>query len=136
VDIRRIPLSGQKVRVVGTSQYQDALWRIVGEPTRDRDSRASWSGQAALEPEPENCHDCNAVRVVVDGQTVGYLDRDLAAELQPDLVEMARHGATLAAAAHAVGGFQLREGGRASVGLVLEMDPRDVHRAAGAVATR
>jgi hypothetical protein len=122
--------------VVGTSRYQDALWRAAGHPTRDRDSRAEWHGEATLEPEPENSHDCYAVRVTIGGETVGYLDRGLAAELQPELVELGRHGATVVAAAHAVGGFQLRDGGRASVGLVLEMDPRDVHRAAGAFAPR
>ena len=134
--ISRLPVVEEKVRVVGTSQYQDAIWRIVGEPTRDRDSRASWRGEAALEAEPGNRHDRNAVRVTVGGETVGYLDRELAAELQPDLVELARHGTAAVVAAHAVGGFELREGGRASVGLVLEMDPRDVHRAAGAFARR
>jgi hypothetical protein len=132
--MRKVPTSDQKVRVVGTSRYQDAIWRIVGEPTRDRDSRAHWRGEAALEPEPENQHDRNAVRVTIGGETVGYLDRELAAELQPELVEMAEHGSTVVATAHAVGGFELREGGRASVGLALEMDPRDVHRAAGAFA--
>lgn len=133
---QRLPEGGEPIRVVGTSSYQDVVWRIVGEPTTGRDSRASWHGEAALVPEPENCHDCNAVRVVVGGETVGYLDRELAARLQPDLVELRRHGTEVVAACHAKGGFELRQGGRASVGLALELDPRDVHRAAGAFAVR
>jgi hypothetical protein len=133
---QKLPEGGEPIRVVGTSSYQDVIWRIVGEPTTGRDSRASWRGEAALEPEPENCHDCNAVRVTIDGETVGYLDREMAARLQPDLVELQRHGTRLVAACQARGGFELREGGRASVGLALEFDPRDVHRAAGAFAVR
>jgi hypothetical protein len=68
--------------VVGAASYQDAIWEIVGEPTA-RGDRPSWVDQALLEPEPENRHDPNAVKVVVDGRTVGYLERSLAAPLQP-----------------------------------------------------
>jgi hypothetical protein len=133
---QKLPESREQIRVVGTSSYQDAIWRIVGAPTTGRDSRAEWQGEAALEPEPENRHDCHAVKVTVGGETVGYLDRELAARLQPDLLELRRHDVQLVVTCFAKGGFELREGGRASVGLVVAFDPRDVHRAAGAFLAR
>jgi hypothetical protein len=132
MEVRRVASESGRVRVVGTQSRQDAVWNVVGPPTSDRDSRAHWHGEAVLEPEPTNPHDPNAVRVVVDGQMVGYLERALAARLQPALLELERRGVRVAAPCHAVGGFEWPEGGRASVGLVLSFDPEELLAETGA----
>lgn len=64
-----------RVRGVMFDNRQDILWRLTGnEPAR-------------LEPEPDNPHDANAVKVMVataaGPQHVGYVHRDLAAEIAP-----------------------------------------------------
>jgi len=56
--------------VVGESNYQDALDEIVGERT---DESAEFYTKAELYLESNNKYDKNAVRVDIDGLTVGYL---------------------------------------------------------------
>lgn len=123
---RGFPAEEHRVPVVGTQRRQDAIWRIVGPPTQGPDSRAHWRGEATLEPEPENRHDPNAVRVAVGGETVGYLARELAARVQPAVVALTQRGATLTIPVYARGGFLFPDGERASVGLVLELDPEEL----------
>lgn len=68
--------------IVGEASYQDALLRICG----GRDERpAQHSCIATLQCEPSNPHDRNAVRVTIDGQTVGYLAREIAKQVSPVL---------------------------------------------------
>ena len=126
-----------RVRVVGTQAYRDAVWRAIGPPAadaREPAGRASWRGEALLEPECDNPHDCNAVRVTVGGQTVGYLPRELAARVQPALLALERRGTRAAVAAYARGGFEWRSGEsageRASAGLMLRLDPAELLAAA------
>jgi hypothetical protein len=83
------------VRVAGTQAYQDAVLRVVGPPTEGPGSRASWRGEAELVPEPGNHHDANAVRVVVEGVTVGYLPREVADWLRWELIALERRGERL-----------------------------------------
>jgi hypothetical protein len=119
------------LRVAGAASYQDAIWQIVGEPTAPAD-RPSWVGRARLEPEPENRHDPNAVKVVVDGRTVGYLERSLAARLQPAIRRIEeRDDVAVAVPAECSGGFRLPNGDRAHCGIVLRFDPDEIE-AAGA----
>lgn len=115
-------VSYDEVEVVGESQYQDALWKIVGGKPRGED-RPTWRGQATLLPEPSNRHDRNAVCVKIGGKTVGYLDRDTAADLQPALIRLRkRTGKDFAAPCYVKGGFRRDDGSRASLGVVLEFD--------------
>jgi hypothetical protein len=114
---------------VGVQPRQDVIWRIVGPPDA-REDRAIWHGDALLEPEPENRHDPGAVRVSVEGEEVGYLARELAADLQPALRVLAARGVAVSVPVFARGGFVLDDGGRASVGLVLRFEPDDVRAAA------
>jgi hypothetical protein len=58
--------------VVGESNYQRNLKRICGGKTRDGVEAFK---TATLILEPENPHDENAVRIDIDGMTVGYLSR-------------------------------------------------------------
>ena len=134
-EVVRIESRDARVEVVGTQSYQDAIWRIVGPPTAGPGGRAHWQGEATLGPEPENCYDCNAVRVAIGDATIGYLPRDLAARLQPALTTLAQHGKLVAVPCYAIGGFTFRDGTLASVGLRLRFDPRDVIAAAQRVET-
>lgn len=58
--------------VVGESHYQGALERIVGGRTEDS---ANYRCVAQIVPEPTNRHDRNAMRIDIEGKTVGYLSR-------------------------------------------------------------
>lgn len=68
--------------IVGESHYQQALVRIAGSHTADG-RRVKCS--AALYLEPNNPHDRNAVRVEIDGATVGHVARDLAPIIRQEL---------------------------------------------------
>ena len=117
-----------RVRVVGASQYQDAIRQIAG--LEDADERPVWEGLAVLAPEPSNPHDPNAVQVLVDGQVVGYLDRETAARLRPVLDRIAaRDEARVAVPCRVTGGFRLPDGSRAHVGLQLLFSPRELEQA-------
>jgi hypothetical protein len=128
--VRHFVSETARIPVVGVQARQEAIWGIVGPPDQ-REDRASWHGDALLEPEPDNPHDPGAVRVSIDGQPVGYLARELAADLQPALRALASRGEAVSVPVYARGGFGLDDGGRASVGLVLRFEPADVRAAAG-----
>lgn len=64
-----------EVEVVGESHYQPALEHLCGG--RSRDSAEKYC-KAVLVLEDSNRHDPQAVRVDIDGRTVGYLPRHTA----------------------------------------------------------
>src|SRR3989475_11727740 len=59
--------------IVGESHYQEALEQICGPRTDEGEDRRI---EAHLVLEDENPHDSMAVRVDINGITVGYLSRD------------------------------------------------------------
>jgi hypothetical protein len=59
--------------IVGESHYQDALQQICGPRTEEGTEQRV---EARLVLENENPHDSMAVRVDINGMTVGYLSRD------------------------------------------------------------
>ena len=63
--------------IVGGADYQEALRSILGEHGR--------SVVVSLVPLPENPHDPNAVAVVIEKRTVGYLNTDVAKRYGPVL---------------------------------------------------
>src|SRR5438874_5909045 len=80
--------------VVGESHYQDALETICGgRGERGADKAVT----ARLIYEPENPYDDLAVRVDVQGRTVGYLDRQRARSFRSQL-RLAAPNATIAQA--------------------------------------
>lgn len=89
--------------VVGESYYQDALVGIAGPHTED--GRRVKVG-AMLYLEPNNPHDGNAIRVEINGATVGHVSRELAPELRR---ELAKYGAR---SGHRVGVDAIIVGGR------------------------
>lgn len=66
--------------IVGESKYQGAIAQAVRRwsTAEDRENgRLLLDGyQATLHPEPDNRYDPDAVRVAIDGQTVGYVSAD------------------------------------------------------------
>lgn len=99
--------------VVGESRYQDALERIVGERTEDG---AEHECIAQIVPEPKNRHDRNAMRIDIDGATVGYLSRGDAVILRKLLRDQGVRGA-VSAGAMIVGGWRRGTGrGRRDLG--------------------
>lgn len=105
--------------IVGESHYQDTLKQL-----------AATHGEAPLlahlVPEPFNPYDRHAVAVVIDGQRVGYISRDQAAEYQPVLTNLARRGSPLVAVADLKGGFVTSTGQIASFGVELRMTEPDM----------
>ena len=82
-----------RVSVVGESHYQPALRAAAGGRTVARgDFESAIPVQAVLIPEPSNRYDDHAVRVEVNGNTVGYLPREAAEEYQPVLLNLVQQG--------------------------------------------
>lgn len=68
-----LPRSGSyNFDIVGEASYQDALDRLAGGKTDAGVNVEKW---ATLVMEKNNPFDPNAVRVDIEGQTVGYLSR-------------------------------------------------------------
>ncbi len=67
-----------ETEVVGESHYQAALSSICGGKIADGHDVEI---RADLVRDPHNAHDPNAVKVMIGGQQVGWLGRDLAASM-------------------------------------------------------
>jgi hypothetical protein len=74
-----------EVEIVGESFHTAELKKLYAALPKDDGVAHCW---AVLVPEPKNRHDSNAVAVLVNGQKVGYLNRDDAEEVQGQLVEL------------------------------------------------
>jgi hypothetical protein len=114
----------ETLEVVGESHYQDALWAAVGgyrtDPVRE-------DCVALLVPEPSNEYDPNAIRVVVEGRTVGYLSRENAALYLPGLHRLIAscHGGFVALEGVIVGGGPREDRRVGLLGVFLDHDPAD-----------
>lgn len=97
--IQRLPT----YTLLGSSNYPNT--EVEGEFARLHAVAAAIGGQplideqvvlddldAQLMPEPRNRHDPNAVKVVIDGHHVGYLDRTTAATYAPELAAIVAAG--------------------------------------------
>lgn len=104
--------------VVGESHYQRGIERVVGGRTR---KSAEHYCSAVLVIEDDNEYDGNAVRVDIDGVTVGYLP----AEDAPDYRQWLRreHGRVRNATCPAVvvGGWDRGGGDRGHFGVKLDL---------------
>lgn len=108
--------------VVGESHYQKALERIAGGRS---DDGAEHDCIAVLVPEPQNKHDRNAIRVDIDGMTVGYLSRSDARDLGKVLRGKGLGGAILTVNAMIVGGWDRGGGDRGHFGVRLDIPSDD-----------
>ena len=107
------PGRGWTVLVVGEASYQEtiqSLYRKHGGSGHDL------KVGAAVVPEDGNDFDANAVRIEVDGRTVGYLSREMAADYRAALGETAGQ-----CSAKIVGGHELDDGSTAHFGVKLQM---------------
>jgi hypothetical protein len=110
----------ETLEVVGESNYQPALWAIVGGFRRDY---VRHPVGALLEPEPTNPYDRNAIKVMVDQHLVGYLSRHDAALYGPGVVQlMAESSASVGLYGVVVGGGE-RGDGIGFLGVFLDHDP-------------
>jgi HIRAN domain len=110
---------GFDLAVVGESHYQMTLRRLAGYR---RQRRQEVVFRAWLLPDTQNPYDGNAVVVVLDdGQQLGHLDRDYAAEFQPALLQLDAEGFVCHCRAKLIGGY----GDKPSIGVLLDVrDPR------------
>lgn len=94
-----------KQSVVGESNYQPALKAAAGGRVVARDDfDAAVHAEAVLVPEPRNPYDVNAVRVQINGQKVGYLPREDAADYRPALDRLWQDGTLATCPARIMGG--------------------------------
>jgi len=107
------------LEVVGESHYQDDLWRLAGGFSTERIRCAVI---AVLIPEPDNPHDSNAVKVLIDGYLVGYLSREDALVYLPGLRRLIAFHGQIALRGVIVGGGP-RDDGLGMLGVFLDHDP-------------
>lgn len=77
--------------VVGEAYREAQIVAAVGRRPK-LDEEIEEVLEAQLVPEPDNPHDANAVSVRVNGQVVGYLDRDAALVYRPNIHRIAASG--------------------------------------------
>lgn len=118
VTVAKVQLSPDgRQGVAGESHYQKALKALAGgKAVPERDLDKAIPVEAALVPDA-NRHDRNAVRVVVDGRTVGYLPREDAADYRPELNRLWQDGAVGVCPGRIMGG------GKRHYGIHLRLAP-------------
>ena len=93
----------RQVDVVEEADYQDVLERMAGGRTR---FGAMKPVIALLSREPDHAHDKNAVRVDVDGETVGYVEKWDAKAIQPLMLKLQKAGHPAWVRGTIVGGWE------------------------------
>lgn len=112
---------GCRTPVVGESYYQAALKSIAAGRQQDYETIPA---RALLIPEQDNRHDKNAVRVQINGMTVGHLSRANAIRYRRALSEAQHPPTTVAECAAAItGGFKLDDGTQANFGVIVCIPP-------------
>ena len=100
-------IGDQPVDVVEEADYQDVLERLAGGRSR---SGAMSQVVALLSREPGHRHDKNAIRVDVDGETVGYIEKWNAKSIQPLMQKLEREGRPAWVRGTIVGGWDHDQG--------------------------
>lgn len=85
-DVYRFPSSRgwASVEIVGESFREAEIRAAIGRALK-KDEEVELDVDASLISEPDNPHDRNAVSVRINGQSVGYLDREQAVAYKPHL---------------------------------------------------
>jgi hypothetical protein len=104
--------------IVGESNYQFELDRICGGMCEDG---VEHECIATLIPEPSNPHDANAVKVTIDGKTVGYLSRSNALKYHREMKRLRIRGRALKCNAIVVGGWDRGDGDQGHFGVKLDL---------------
>ncbi len=105
--------------VVGESHYQKALTAICGGVTPDG---ARHRCKAYLIPEDDNKFDANAIRVAIDGHTVGYLCREDAAYYRMLMRKRVVPRGMVGVEALILGGWDRGDGDRGHFGVRIDLD--------------
>jgi tetratricopeptide (TPR) repeat protein len=108
------------LEIVGESNYQEALWRVVGGRTTER---IRVDVEAVLAIESDNPYDSNAISVWIDGLKAGYLCREDAAAYRPGLFALEERESRPIALLGVVTGGGIREDGPGRLGVWLNCDP-------------
>lgn len=106
--------------VVGESHYQPAIKGLVGD---HGDHESSKVFTATIIPEDDNPYDDKAVRVEIDGNLVGYFDRDDARSFRKRLGSKKLTGRTTSCQAMISGGWKAKSGEHMSYGVKLDIKP-------------
>ncbi len=97
-------LSGdQQVDVADEPEYQEVLAKLAGGRSR---SGAMTAVIALLSREPDHPHDKNAVRIDVGNETVGYVEKVSARQIQPLMLKLEKAGRPAWVRAWIVGGWE------------------------------
>ena len=106
------------IDVVGESFYQDALSTICGGKTSAGHNKVA---VAILIHEDDNPEHAMAIRVDIDGMTVGHLDRKNAREFRQMMTQAGHAGRTIVCNAKVVGGWHRGERGSGYFGVKLDL---------------
>jgi NAD-dependent DNA ligase len=104
--------------IVGESHYQEALEAICGPRSDESEDRRV---EARLVLEDDNPYDSMAVRVDIQGSTVGYLSREHARQYRNQLGKAGYGSAELYCRARICGGWDRGEGGQGHYGVYLDL---------------
>ena len=107
--------------VVGESNYQHVLSALADTPNPNDDK----TGLAILVPEDTNPYDDKAVKVTVQGVTVGYLSREDARSYRRRLATKKLGMVPASCGVLITGGHKLADGTLAHFGAQLDMKPFD-----------
>lgn len=108
--------------VVGESFYQPVLKALMGDP---KDPAMDGRGTAILVPDDSNPHDNKAVKVTVQGFTIGHLSRDDARSYRRRLASKKLGMVPASCGVQITGGYTLADGSQAHYGAVLDIQPFD-----------
>jgi hypothetical protein len=107
--------------VVGERSYQENLKQICGQPTYQGHNLEKI---ALLVIEDDNPHDDQAVRISIDGFTVGYLPRAIAREYRQKLAEAGKPNLLCSCPALIRGGWNRGKNDKGPFGVLLDL-PRN-----------
>jgi len=113
--VANLPGNGSYLcNVVGESNYQVALEKICGGYSENGHEKIVL---ATLIQEDDNHYDSKAVRVDINGMTVGYLSRENARQYRQRL----KRGITATCSARIVGGWDRGGGNKGYFGVKLDL---------------
>lgn len=107
--------------IVGESFYQSALAALAS--SYDQVSLKNSVFKAMLVPDDNNKYDKQAVRVDINGLTVGHLSKDDARSFRRRLSSKKKSKAVSSCDAIITGGFLKKDGSRAHFGVKLDIKP-------------
>ncbi|MCX7428896.1 MAG: hypothetical protein NTW96_25125 [Planctomycetia bacterium] len=112
------------IDVVGESKYQPALEFICGGRTGGSQKKTV---EAVLVYEDDNPYDDQAIRVDIQGNTVGYLSRDNARQYRKELKQAGYSAMTATCSARIVGGWDHGGEDRGLFGVTLDLPTAGQH---------